>query len=72
MTKHFCTCTDTKCPNNPCNHNKGCDTCIQKILELGEIPACIWNNARNDITGTSEWSMEKFSKFYLERRFEKV
>ncbi|MDY3059529.1 MAG: DUF6485 family protein [Fusobacterium sp.] len=40
--KHFCSCTDHKCPMNPVNHDKGCDLCIQKCLKLNEIPSCFF------------------------------
>ena len=70
MEKHFCTCPVMDCPihpNNSENHNKRCDECIQKNLELGEVPACIWGNVKKGIESTSEWSMGNFSKFFLEK-----
>ena len=36
----FCTCPDTKCPNHPSNHDKGCTPCIAKNLAQREIPGC--------------------------------
>ena len=65
MEKHFCNCPATECPNHPLNQNGGCDPCIKKILELGEVPACVWFNAQTGTVGKTEWSMENFSKFYL-------
>ena len=37
-----CTCTDTSCPFNPVNHDKGCTPCIAKNLREGEIPSCFF------------------------------
>ena len=37
-----CTCTDTSCPFNPANHDKGCTPCIVKNLKYGEIPSCFF------------------------------
>lgn len=67
MKNHFCTCPAKDCPNHPLNHEKGCDPCIQKILEIGEVPACVWMNAHAGVVGTTEYSMENFAKFYLEK-----
>ena len=35
--KEYCTCTDTKCPCHPVNHDQGCNLCIQKNLRQKEI-----------------------------------
>jgi len=67
MERHFCTCSDLNCPSHPCNHNEGCDPCIKKNLELGEVPSCIWNNVLN-VTGTTDYSAENFAKFVVENR----
>jgi hypothetical protein len=69
MEKHFCTCSNTGCLNHPFNHTEGCDKCIQKILKAGEVPACVWINASNGVVGTTKWSMENFSKCYMEQKF---
>ena len=37
-----CTCTDTSCPFNPANLDKGCTPCIAKNLKYGEIPSCFF------------------------------
>jgi hypothetical protein len=66
MKKHFCTCTVTECDSHPNNHSNGCDTCIQKNLELGEIPACFWINISNGVIGKTDYSVENFTKFYLD------
>ena len=71
MEKHFCLCHVVECPHNPHNpnnHNKSCDACMQKVLNLGEVPACIWNNVACGIKSTSEWSMGNFAKFFLEKK----
>ena len=66
MEKHFCSCTDTKCPAHPINHENGCDPCIVKNLKQGEIPACFWHNVTNGVIGTSDYSAGNFAKFYLD------
>ncbi len=45
----FCSCTDTKCPLNPVNHDKGCDLCIQKCLKDNEIPSCFFNKVNKNV-----------------------
>jgi hypothetical protein len=67
MEKHFCTCAETKCPDHPVNHDNGCDPCIQKNLELGEIPACFWYNI-SKVDGKTDYSVEKFTQFYLDHK----
>ncbi|MCL2840934.1 MAG: DUF6485 family protein [Defluviitaleaceae bacterium] len=70
MEKHFCTCPVVDCPhnpNNPDNKDAGCEACMQKVLQLGEIPACCWFNIENGLKSTSEFSMGNFAKFYLEK-----
>ena len=42
--REFCTCTDTKCPNHPVNHEQGCSLCILKNLSRKEIPACFFKS----------------------------
>jgi len=64
MEKHFCTCDVMQCEFHPHNLDKGCDPCIQKNLKLGEIPACFWHNISR-VAGTTEYSVENFTKFYL-------
>jgi hypothetical protein len=66
--KHFCTCGDLECPcnpNNPSNLAKdsfGCDACVRKNLELGEVPTCIFAKL-GDTTGWDDWSVEGFAEF---------
>ena len=67
MEKHFCTCTVLNCTSHPQNHDGGCDPCIIKNLQLGEVPACFWGNV-SCVTGTTEYSAENFAKFVLEKR----
>lgn len=65
--RHFCTCTDTACPcnpNNPVNRAKGrgCDACIRKNLQYGEVPSCIFKS----LGSTEDWhdySVEGFARF---------
>jgi hypothetical protein len=69
MEKHFCTCSDLECSLHPYNHNKGCDPCIKKNLELGEIPSCFWKNV-SKVVGSTEHSAEKFVQFVGENKGE--
>ena len=64
---NFCTCTVFDCKAHPRNHNDGCDPCIKKNLELGEVPACFWNNVAA-VKGTTDYSAENFAKFVMEKR----
>jgi hypothetical protein len=68
MEKHFCSCTSNQCPDHPFNHDLGCDLCIQKNLKLGEIPACFWHNISSGVIGSTEYSVENFTKFYLDQK----
>ena len=43
----FCTCTDYKCPMHPTNHDQGCTPCIEKNLELREIPSCFFHKVNS-------------------------
>lgn len=56
----FCTCTDTKCPCHPSNHNKGCTLCIAKNLEQREIPSCFFHAAGGE-KPTPDWYFEDFA-----------
>ena len=67
MVKHFCVCTDSDCSAHPQNHDEGCGPCIKKNLELGEIPACFWENI-STVTGTTDYSAENFARFVIEKR----
>ena len=69
MAKHFCTCPVSECPYHPNNQDGGCDLCIKKNLELGEIPACFWENVSH-VAGTTKYSAENFARFVLEKREE--
>ncbi len=58
--KQFCTCTDTKCPCHPSNHDQGCTLCVLKNLRQKEIPSCFFH----DIGGekpTPGWHYEDFA-----------
>lgn len=67
MDTHFCTCEATRCPNHPQNTNAGCDPCIRKNLELGEIPSCFWTNI-SKVEGTTAYSVANFTNFYLAKK----
>lgn len=56
----FCTCTDTKCPYNPVNHDQGCTPCIAKNLREGEIPSCFFKSI-DCPKPTENWHYEDFA-----------
>ena len=56
-----CTCTHTKCPMHPTNHDKGCTPCIAKNLREGEIPACFFRSIDHP-KSTPHWYYEDFAK----------
>ena len=56
----FCTCTDTKCPFHPTNHDKGCMPCIAKNLRDREIPSCFFKAAGGK-KPTEGWHFEDFA-----------
>ena len=60
----FCTCTDTKCPYHPTNHNQGCTPCIAKNLREREIPTCFFKSV-DFPKPTSEWHFEDFAALIL-------
>jgi hypothetical protein len=62
----FCTCPALECPQHPSKHEAGCDPCIKKNLELGEIPACFWDNV-SKVTGATEYSAQNFAKFVMKK-----
>ncbi len=57
----FCTCTDTKCPNNPLNHDLGCTPCVEKNLRQGEIPVCFFRSIDHP-KPTKHWYYEDFAE----------
>ena len=58
----FCTCTDTKCPCHPANHDKGCTPCIAKNLRQREIPSCFFRAAADGREKpTDGWHFEDFA-----------
>ncbi|MCQ2770858.1 MAG: DUF6485 family protein [Clostridia bacterium] len=59
--KTMCTCTDTKCPNHPSNHNQGCTPCIEKNLSRGEIPSCFFKATNKPKMGKAYY-FEDFAK----------
>ena len=63
-TGSFCTCTDTKCPLHPTNHNKGCAPCVAKNLSQREIPSCFFKLVETEHKG-SNYGFEEFAKAVL-------
>jgi len=68
MDKHFCTCPVESCQHHPATKKEGCDSCIQKNLTQGEIPACFFLAVSEDVDGLTEFSMESFVSFYMKHK----
>ncbi|MDF3004802.1 MAG: hypothetical protein K0S22_1274 [Oscillospiraceae bacterium] len=66
--KHFCTCQDTDCKLNPCNHSLGCDPCVRKNLKAGEIPGCFFHLIKDDLSQLDDFTLEGFVQFYLQNK----
>ena len=58
--KPICTCTDTKCPFHPNNHDRGCTPCIAKNLRMKEIPSCFFHDIDCE-KPTAAWHYEDFA-----------
>ncbi len=58
--KEYCTCTDTKCPCHPTNHDQGCNLCILKNLSQREIPSCFFKTIDHE-KPTEGWHYEDFA-----------
>ncbi len=63
MKEHFCSCTDTACPNHPVNHEGGCDLCIKKCLRHGEIPSCFFKDINTNTSKVKDYSYKGFANF---------
>lgn len=71
---HFCTCTDHKCPfnpHNPANDGKGCDRCITKCLNHGEIPSCFFHAVKSGGKTESGYTYRDFAEFVISSQQEK-
>lgn len=71
MEKHFCTCTDTKCPfnpNNPATTNQKCDLCIKKCLGAKEIPACFFKDIHKDTSSQKDYTYGGFCDYYTKHK----
>jgi len=68
MDNHFCNCFVSTCKHHPQNHSEGCDLCIKKNLENGEIPVCFWRLVSDDFDGVNDYKLADFVKFYSERK----
>ena len=58
--REFCTCTDTKCPCHPVNHDQGCSLCILKNLREKEIPSCFFHDIGCE-KPTPDWHYRDFA-----------
>lgn len=73
MEKHFCTCTDLRCPLNPNNpdcRQRNCDLCIQKCLKMKEVPSCFFKDIHSDTSSQTDYSYNGFCE-YLARHTQK-
>ncbi len=68
MDQHFCTCRDFKCKNHPRNHSQGCDPCIRKNLENGEIPACFFRAVSPEIDDLKQFTFKDFAAFVIAQK----
>ena len=68
MHSHFCTCPSTSCDKHPAFHGEGCDLCVQKNLQRGEIPACFWVLVGGDISGEKSFTVASFVEFVQRHR----
>lgn len=66
--KHFCTCNEINCKLHPYNHGLGCDPCIKKNLQKGEIPGCFFHLVDDDTSGLNEFTIDSFVAFYLQHQ----
>lgn len=66
--KHFCTCQDLTCKLNPINHSRGCDPCIKKNLNAGEVPGCFFRLVSDDLSELNEFTLEKFVDFFTKTK----
>ncbi|MDR1210133.1 MAG: DUF6485 family protein [Clostridiales bacterium] len=67
MGEHFCACPARSREKNSRNHDCGCDLCIRKNLDHGEIPSCFFLKVSPDIDGLTEFTFASFADFYLKR-----
>ncbi len=68
LDQHFCTCRDYKCKNHPRNHSHGCDPCIKKNLNSGEIPACFFRAVSPEINDLRQFTYESFADFVIKHK----
>lgn len=61
--KEFCTCNDHKCPFNPVNHDRGCELCIAKCLQLNEIPSCFFKKISFEKPEGEIYTFQSFANF---------
>lgn len=61
--ENFCTCRDYTCQLHPQNHHQGCDLCIKKNLQAGEIPSCFFRAVHDDLTQVEDFSFAGFADF---------
>lgn len=66
--KHFCTCRDLNCKLHPSNHPRGCDPCVKKNLNAGEIPSCFFRLVGDDLTELKEFTIESFVDFFIKNK----
>ncbi|MDS1029643.1 DUF6485 family protein [Bacillota bacterium LX-D] len=60
----------SRCQFHPQNYLKGCDPCIKKNLQNGEIPSCFFRLISDVLSSLKEFTLESFVKFYPETKKE--
>ena len=62
----FCSCMDHACKQNPVNHERGCEPCVAKCLQAGEIPSCFFHKLKVPVDD-GDYSFAGFARRALPR-----
>ncbi|WML34514.1 DUF6485 family protein [Clostridium sp. OS1-26] len=68
MNTEFCTCKNYSCKLHPLNHDQGCNPCMKKNLNIGELPSCFFravSEELRDVKVIKDSSYEAFAKLIL-------
>jgi hypothetical protein len=50
----------------------GCDPCIRKNLNKGEMPGCFFHLVNDDTSKADDFTIDGFVKFYLDNKESKI
>jgi len=65
-SSRFCTCKNYNCENNPINHDKGCNKCVESSVIDREIPVCFFNSiSEKDADKVTDFSYKGFAEFVM-------